>query len=61
MANLRKKSVLKILKTDIVALIQQHYPTLYSRLSSTTIDNMVVDNDSLRIEFSDADDGSQLN
>lgn len=63
MANLRKKSILKILKADIVSLIQQHYPSLYSKLSSTTIENMFVSNDgqNLQIEFSEADDGSQLN
>ena len=61
MANLRKKSILKILKTDIVALIQLHYPALFAKLSSTTINNMNVDTDSLSIEFAEADDGNQLN
>lgn len=60
MADLKKKSTLKIARADVTNLIQTHYPNLYSKLSSTTIVEAYVDNTHLVIIFAEADDGSQL-
>lgn len=60
MADLDKKSTLRILDTHVVNLIQQHYPNLYAKLSSTTITNAYFHNNRLVIEFAEASDGNEL-